>query len=131
MQAGKTVEATLPANLKMGPIGPFWTVIGSETRMDTGAEWQTPSFATMRSSVRSRLAPPNFQALAEGWFQRHRVLCRGLCRNPFHLCISFVPAWSPILTARLRGHVICYLNRTYHVLPTPSFKTVDTVNELD
>jgi hypothetical protein len=31
--------------------------------MDIEENWQTPSFATMRSSVRSRLAPPIFQSL--------------------------------------------------------------------
>src|SRR5664279_6017543 len=40
----------------------------------------------MRSSVRSRLAPPYFQSLASTPLHPRPVLCRGLCRNsPFWL----------------------------------------------
>jgi hypothetical protein len=64
MQARKNVEATLPANLNFKSLnGTFWNVLGSERGMDIEENWQTPSFATMRSSVRSRLAPPIFQSL--------------------------------------------------------------------
>src|SRR5215469_3465566 len=43
--------------------------------------WMMLSFATMRSSVRSRLAPPYFQQLAEPAQAVPVVLCRCLCRN--------------------------------------------------
>jgi hypothetical protein len=46
----KMLEATLPANLNFKSLnGTFWNVLGSERGMDIEENWQTPSFATMRS----------------------------------------------------------------------------------
>src|SRR5664279_6017544 len=53
----------------------------------------------MRSSVRSRLAPPYFQSLASTPSSAARVLCRGLCRN-----LSFCSLNSPNPPAASRAN---------------------------
>src|SRR5664279_158641 len=53
----------------------------------------------MRSSVRSRLAPPYFQSLASTPSSAARILCRGLCRN-----LSFCSLNSPNPPAASRAN---------------------------
>jgi hypothetical protein len=54
------IEATPGEPVELDRNGPY---SAPKCRRVNEIIWQTPSFATMRSSVRSRLAPPYFQSL--------------------------------------------------------------------